>query len=162
MLLDMRGDEIMEKMQSIKRMIVTFVILFVVMAGIQANAAVSHNGRSVNCELNAKKKVDSAFMDSVYGHCYILSLSCTPHSAHGVMAVLRGRQRYDKDAVWVMYPALTCSKGKVVSSKYDVYAYARDHGYSSNANQVGIRMYGNHCDNQKTGCYGSALATNTN
>ena len=61
----------------------------------------------------------------------------------------------------------TCSLGgkkcgKSVSKRYDVYSYAKSHYDATYSNQVGARLYGHHCDSQKTGCYGTATATNTN
>lgn len=151
-------------MQKLKRMIVTFAIIGVVLGGIEVMAAVV-SGPTIKCSLGGAKSVDSDFMDSS-GHYYTLSMTCSSNSAYGTMSVLRGRPVYYQSAEWLMYPALKCSKGGKNSGKYDVYTYAKNHahqfGSANYSNQVSIRLYGNHCDNQKKGCYGSATATNTN
>ena len=124
----------------------------------EAFAAISYDTK-VSCSLNGKQRVDSAFMDSLF-EIYKLDMSSKTSSRHPAMAVLRGRPKYDRAAVWVMNPAMKCSIGGKNSGKYNVYEYAKSHDGASYSNQVGIRLYGNHCDDQRAGVYCNAYATN--
>ena len=145
-------------MSKFKRMIVSLAVIGMVFSVSDAFAAVAHDTK-VSCSLNGKQRVDSAFMDSLF-EIYKLDMSSKTSSRHPAMAVLRGRPKYDRAAVWVMNPAMKCSIGGKNSGKYNVYEYAKSHDGASYSNQVGIRLYGNHCDDQRAGVYCNAYATN--
>lgn len=150
-------------MNKIRRIAAAVVVLGMVFGASEVMALSA--GSTTKCSLGGNKRVDSDFVQSS-GHYYTLSMTCGSNSAYGTMAVLRGRPVYYQPYEWLMYPALKCAKGKTNSGKYNVYAYAQSHaheyGSANYSNEVSIRLYGNHCDNQKTGCYGTATATNTN
>lgn len=145
-------------MSKFRRVIVSLAIVGMVFSVSDAFAAVAH-GTRVSCSLSGKQRIDSAFMDSLF-EVYKLEMSCISTSKHPAMAVLRGRPKYDRAAVWVMNPAMKCSIGGKNSGKYNVYEYAKSHDGASYSNQVGIRLYGNHCDDQRAGVYCNAYATN--
>ena len=110
----------------LKRVILTLLVAGIILGSSNSFAAVA-SGSSATCSLGGKKCVDSAFVDSIYGYYYQLSMKCDSSSKYQTMAVLRGRPRYDQPAKWVMYPALKCPIGKSVSKRYDVYSYAKSH-----------------------------------
>ena len=145
-------------MSKFRRVIVSLAIVGMVFSVGEAFAAISYDTK-VSCSLNGKQRVDSAFMDSLF-EIYKLDMSSKTSSRHPAMAVLRGRPKYDRAAVWVMNPAMKCSIGGKNSGKYNVYEYAKSHAGASYSNQVGIRLYGNHCDDQRAGVYCNAYATN--
>ncbi len=145
-------------MSKFRRVIVSLAIVGMVFSVGEAFAAISYDTK-VSCSLNGKQRVDSAFMDSLF-EIYKLDMSSKTSSRHPAMAVLRGRPKYDRAAVWVMNPAMKCSIGGKNSGKYNVYEYAKNHDGASYSNQVGIRLYGNHCDDQRAGVYCNAYATN--
>ena len=145
-------------MSKFRRVIVSLAIVGMVFSVGEAFAAISYDTK-VSCSLNGKQRVDSAFMDSLF-EIYKLDMSSKTSSSHPAMAVLRGRPKYDRAAVWVMNPAMKCSIGGKNSGKYNVYEYAKSHDGASYSNQVGIRLYGNHCDDQRAGVYCNAYATN--
>ncbi len=145
-------------MSKFRRVIVSLAIVGMVFSVGEAFAAISYDTK-VSCSLNGKQRVDSAFMDSLF-EIYKLDMSSKTSSRHPAMAVLRGRPKYDRAAVWVMNPAMKCSIGGKNSGKYNVYEYAKSHDGASYSNQVGIRLYGNHCDDQRAGVYCNAYATN--
>ena len=145
-------------MSKFRRVIVSLAIVGMVFSVGEAFADISYDTK-VSCSLNGKQRVDSAFMDSLF-EIYKLDMSSKTSSRHPAMAVLRGRPKYDRAAVWVMNPAMKCSIGGKNSGKYNVYEYAKSHDGASYSNQVGIRLYGNHCDDQRAGVYCNAYATN--
>ena len=124
-------------MSKFRRVIVSLAIVGMVFSVGEAFAAISYDTK-VSCSLNGKQRVDSAFMDSLF-EIYKLDMSSKTSSRHPAMAVLRGRPKYDRAAVWVMNPAMKCSIGGKNSGKYNVYEYAKSHDGASYSNQVGIR-----------------------
>lgn len=145
-------------MEKLKKGISLCVVLCMVFGAASAWAAVR-----TGCSLEGRKVVDSAFVDSVGGTRARLTQSCASDSEYGTMAVVRGKTKYDAGtAVWLMYPAQKCAKGRTKSTVYNILDYARSHYGATYANLFSVRMYGNHCDNQKERCYGTALATNIN
>lgn len=144
-------------MSRVKRYVIALVI-----AGIVFGASTSFAAVTTSCSLGGAKLKDSPFEWSTGGKYVTLSMSCASNSSYGTMAVIRGRKTEGGSAIWLMYPALKCEKGRSNSIKKDIEAYASTHGGVAFSNQFGVRQYGNHCDNQKTGCYGTASATNTN
>lgn len=125
---------------------------------------VSH-ANTTSCSLNGAKQTDANFVDSC-GDYVTLSMKCTAGSAYGTMAVVRGRKTMpgylDTGATWLMYPALKCGIGKSNTTKRNIHEYAKNHGDANMANLFSVRLYGNHCDNQKRGCYGTAKGVSTN
>lgn len=119
---------------------------------------VSH-ANTTSCSLNGAKQTDATFVNSA-GYYVTLSMKCTAGSAYGTMAVIRGRETYpayaDNAGTWLMYPALKCAIGKSNTTKRNIHEYANNHGNANMANLFSVRLYGNHCDNQKRGCYGTA------
>lgn len=135
-------------------------------AGLIFCTSTSIAATSTSCTLNGKKCEDATFVNSE-GDYVTLTMSCNSSSQFGTMAVIRGRKNLptsnmDKEGVWLMYPALKCSIGKTASAKRNIRAYAETHNGLSFSNFFSVRLYGNHCDNQKTGCYGTAKGTSTN
>ena len=57
---------------------------------------------------------------------------------------------------------MKCGIGKNTHTKKNIEAYAKNHGGVGYANVFSVRQYGNHCDNKKLGCYGTAKGVNTN
>lgn len=147
-----------------KEMLIIFA-LFIMLFGATDVLADTRElaAKSVGCSLESKKRADSKFADSV-GNKVRLSQSCTKSSKYGSMAVVRGTPKYDSgDVKWLMNPAQKCAKGDTVAREYDIYDYAKKANISfSYTNRFGVRLYGNHCDDQKTGCYASAIARNSN
>lgn len=146
-----------------KEMLIIFA-LFIMLFGATDVLADTRElaAKSVGCSLEGKKCVDSKFADSV-GDYVTITQSCSKTSKYGSMAVVRGIPKYDSgDAKWLMYPAQKCAKGKTVSERRNIRLYAERNNIPAHANRFGVRMYGNHCDNQKTGCYASAIARNSN
>lgn len=145
-------------MEKLKKGISLCVVLCMVFGAASAWAAVR-----TGCSLEGRKVVDSAFVYSTGGANVRLTQNCTSKSAYGTMAVIRGKVNYDSGtAYWLINPAQKCAKGGTSSDTYNILKYATGHYGAKYANMFSIRMYGNHCDNQKDGCYGTALATNTN
>lgn len=144
-----------------KRFIASLMIAGTIFCASTSMAAVS-----TSCSLNGAKCVDATFKASTAGSYVTLSMKCNSGSSYGTMAVIRGRKVYpgsslDNDVIWLMYPALKCNIGKTASAKRNINTYAKSHGGTSYSNLFSVRQYGNHCDNQKTGCYGTAKGTNT-
>lgn len=146
-----------------KKEMLIILALFVMLFGATDTLAETRElaSKSVGCTLNGKKCVDSKFVDCV-GDYVTLTQSCTKGSKYGSMAVVRGTTKYDGTSVkWLMSIAQKCAKGGTASDRYDIYSYAKKHEILSYTNRVGVRLYGNHCDNQKTGYYASAIAVNS-
>lgn len=152
-------------MKRFRQTAIAFVVAGLIFCCSEALAKVVYTS-IVSCSLSGNKVNDSDFMESSHGSYHQLTLKCSKSSKYGIMGVLRGKPTAttsDSSAVWVMYPALKCSIGITASKRYDTYSFAQNHyGKGNKSNYVSIRLYGNHCDDQRTGCYGSATAVNTN
>lgn len=148
---------------------VKWLIAVVIVSGILLNSS-NVFAFTFSCGLEGKKHNDSDFYGTIYRDKPVatLTLTCSKVSSacaksyNGTMAVIRGRSKYDlADTEWLMYPALKCKiTQKTLNKKYDIQQYATSHGFSNRTNYISVRIYGNHCDNQMTGCYGTATVNN--
>ncbi len=144
-------------MYKFRKAIATCAIVGLVFGSVNAMAAVQRS-----CSLDGKKCVTSS-TEWTTGDYGTLTQKCTSGSRHGTMAVIIGQKADGEAKVWLMYPAQKCAIGHSNTGKYNVGSFAQSHwGSKSYANKFGVRMYGNHCDNQKTGCYGTSKVVSSN
>ncbi len=143
-------------------MMKTKLFMCLLMAGLvfSANTAMANK---VSClsQLDGKKCDDTEFVDTG-GQYASLSMYCNPRSKFGTMAVIRGRhdlpmRQSDKNGTWLMSEALKCKKGKSNYLETNILKYAERHKIVYKTNFFNVRQYGNTCDEQEKGCYGSAI-----
>lgn len=149
-------------MNKFKRILAVIASIGIVFGANEALAVATY--ASMHVALNEKKYADSEVKGrETNASYYKLYMSCNSSSKFGTMAVLRGRPQLTNGTFeWIMNPALKCAKGNTSTKCYNVEAYAASHSGLNTCNYVSIRIYGNHCDDQRTGCIGSASAINAN